>query len=82
MQMRDLYEVLRVKEQEYKRLAKEIEALRITASLLAEEKGEAATESAKAAAATVTTAQTGPRAVPANDSAGNRTWEDGATRWP
>ena len=47
MQMRDLYEVLRVKEQEYKRLAKEIEALRITASLLAEEKGEAAAESAK-----------------------------------
>jgi hypothetical protein len=81
MQMRDLYEVLRVKEQEYKRLAKEIEALRITASLLAEEKGEAAAESAKAAAATVT-APAGPRAVSATDSGSNRTWEDGATRWP
>src|SRR5436305_6535024 len=42
--MRDLYEVLRQKEQEYKRLAKEIEALRITASLLAEEKAEHVSE--------------------------------------
>jgi|GraSoiStandDraft_28_1057319.scaffolds.fasta_scaffold1960234_1 hypothetical protein len=81
MQMRDLYEVLRVKEQEYKRLAKEIEALRITASLLAEEKGEAAAETAKAAAATAT-ASTGPRPVPAAETGSNRTWEDGATRWP
>ena len=81
MQMRDLYEVLRAKEQEYKRLAKEIEALRITASLLAEEKGEAAAESAKAAAATAT-ASTGPRPVSAPVSGSNRTWEDGATRWP
>ena len=79
--MRDLYEVLRAKEQEYKRLAKEIEALRITASLLADEKAEAAAEPTKAAAASVT-APAGPRPVPANDAATSRAWDEGATRWP
>src|SRR5205085_3326765 len=47
--MKDLYEVLRQKENEFKRLGKEIEALRLTAAMLAEQKGEAvAVESAKA----------------------------------
>ncbi|HZU22135.1 MAG TPA: hypothetical protein VE998_04825 [Terriglobales bacterium] len=70
--MRDLYEVLRQKEQEYKRLAKEIEALRITASLLAEEKAEHANDGAKTAIAVAAAgSQTGPRAV-----------DDTVSRWP
>ncbi|MBV8206716.1 MAG: hypothetical protein JO041_07980 [Acidobacteria bacterium] len=36
--MKDLYEVLRLKEQEYKRISREIEALRIAASLLSEDR--------------------------------------------
>lgn len=70
--MRDLYDVLRQKEQEYKRLAKEIEALRITASLLAEEKAEHASDGAKTAVAmAAATGQNGPRAV-----------DDTVSRWP
>jgi hypothetical protein len=74
--MRDLYEVLRQKEQEYKRLSKEIEALRITASLLAEEKTDHASESngtksTVAIAAATPTSSGGPRAV-----------EDAVSRWP
>ena len=69
--MKDLYEVLRQKENEFKRLGKEIEALRLTAAMLAEQgKAEAAADkSAKPAAA----------AAAANGS-GN--WEEAPTRWP
>jgi hypothetical protein len=72
--MRDLYEVLRQKEQEYKRLAKEIEALRIAASLLAEEKAsDNVSDIGKptVAVAAVQAAQNGPRAV-----------DDSISRWP
>lgn len=72
--MRDLYEVLRQKEQEYKRLAKEIEALRIAASLLAEEKtSDNVSDIGKptVAVAAVQAAQNGPRAV-----------DDSISRWP
>lgn len=69
--MKDLYEVLRQKEQEYKRLAKEIEALRITASLLAEQKPENAADSAKTAIAVAAAGNAGPRMV-----------EEAAPRWP
>lgn len=70
--MRDLYDVLRSKEQEYKRLAKEIEALRITASLLAEEKGEHAGDGNKTTVAVAAAqGQNGPRAV-----------DDTVSRWP
>ena len=71
--MKDLYDVLRQKEQEYKRLAREIEALRITASLLAEEKEHSGSDSAKV-----------PVALAANASSGSgtRAAEDTASRWP
>jgi hypothetical protein len=72
--MKDLYEVLRLKENEFKRLGKEIEALRLTAAMLAEQqKGEqAATEAAKPGAK--------PAAGAAENGRGN--WEEAPTRWP
>lgn len=71
--MKDLYEVLRQKEQEYKRLAKEIEALRIAASLLAEEKTDHTGENNRVAVAVAATAAqaAGPRAV-----------DEAVSRWP
>ena len=74
--MKDLYEVLRQKENEFKRLGKEIEALRLTAAMLAEQgKGEAA--AAAAADATKPTAKAG---AAAENGRGN--WEEAPTRWP
>jgi len=87
--MKNVYEVLRQKEMELTRLEKEVEALRLVAPLLSEEK-ESATENIKPALAT---AVNGPQptariAVPATPSipapqpvraAG---WEDTAKRWP
>jgi len=80
--MKDLYEVLRQKENEFKRLGKEIEALRLTAAMLAEQKGEAvAVESAKAVGGGT---QAGPRPVAATGDANGRgnNWEEAPTRWP
>jgi hypothetical protein len=86
--MKNVYEVLRQKEMELTRLEKEVEALRVVAPLLSEEK-EAATEIAKPALATavggpqtaripVPTAPTVPPPQPVR-AAG---WEDTAKRWP
>ena len=69
--MKDLYEVLRQKEQEFKRLGKEIEALRVTAALLAESKPEAENKPA----ATSSTTATRPLAT-VEAGAGGNGWEE------
>ena len=87
--MKNVYEVLRQKEMELTRLEKEVEALRLVAPLLSEEK-ESLSEISKPA---LPTAVNGPQptsriAVPASPSipapqpvraAG---WDDTAKRWP
>jgi len=86
--MKNVYEVLRQKEMELTRLEKEVEALRLVAPLLSEEK-ETASEMAKPALATavggsqtaripVPTSPTIPTPQPVR-AAG---WEDTAKRWP
>ena len=85
--MKNVYEVLRQKELELTRLEKEVEALRVAAPLLSEEK-ESATETPKPTL-TATPPQQPMRipppvvgvsaAAPAARAAG---WEDAAKRWP
>lgn len=87
LDMKNVYEVLRQKEMELTRLEKEVEALRLVAPLLSEEK-----ENPSDAKSALPTAVNGPTparmAVPASPSipapqpvraAG---WEDTAKRWP
>jgi len=85
--MKNVYEVLRQKELELSRLEKEVEALRIAAPLLSEEKEQAA-DAAKPSLTAVTTQQQPVRipapiaaqaAAPQARAAG---WEDAAKRWP
>ena len=86
--MRNVYEVLRQKELELARLEKEVEALRVAAPLLSEEK-EASPESTnnKPTLATSTTPQQ-PIRIPqpavnvAPQPARAAGWEDTAKRWP
>lgn len=89
LHMKNVYEVLRQKEMELTRLEKEVEALRLVAPLLSEEK-EGATESIKPALAT---AVNGPQpaariavpaapAIPAPQPVRAAGWEDTAKRWP
>ena len=85
--MKNVYEVLRQKEQELTRLEKEVEALRIAAPLLSEEKEQIA-EAAKPALTPVSTQQQ-PIRIPApiaaqaaNAPARAAGWEDAAKRWP
>jgi len=84
--MKNVYEVLRQKELELARLEKEVEALRIAAPLLSEEK-EAPAEVAKptlAAAVPQQPIRIPPPAVNPAATAPARTsgWEDTAKRWP
>ena len=86
--MKNVYEVLRQKEMELTRLEKEVEALRLVAPLLSEEKENAA-EAAKSVLPTAVNGSQAPRiSVPASPSmpapqpvraAG---WDDTAKRWP
>jgi hypothetical protein len=87
--MKNVYEVLRQKEMELTRLEKEVEALRLVAPLLSEEKENIA-EVAKPALAT---AVNGPQptaripvpaasAMPAPQAVRAAGWEDSAKRWP
>jgi hypothetical protein len=84
--MKNIYEVLRQKELELTRLEKEVEALRIAAPLLSEEK-ELSAETAKPAL-TVAAPQQPIRipspAVTQAAAAPSRAvgWEDNAKRWP
>ncbi len=85
--MKNVYEVLRQKEMELTRLEKEVEALRLVAPLLSEEK-ESVSEKP-----TLATAVNGPQAtaripipsspaMPAPQPVRAAGWEDGAKRWP
>lgn len=86
--MKNVYEVLRQKELELARLEKEVEALRVAAPLLSDEK-EMATDTA-VAKPTLTASAPAPQQpiripqpavnqVPTARAAG---WEDSAKRWP
>lgn len=87
--MKNVYEVLRQKEMELTRLEKEVEALRVVAPLLSEEK-ESALDLGKPALAT---AVNGPQAtsripipstpsIPAPQPVRAAGWEDTSKRWP
>ena len=88
--MKNVYEVLRQKEMELTRLEKEVEALRLVAPLLSEEKEAVSDMMAKPALAT---AVNGPQAttripvpttpsIPAPQPVRAAGWEDTAKRWP
>jgi hypothetical protein len=84
--MKNVYEVLRQKELELTRLEKEVEALRIAAPLLSEEKEQLA-EAPKPSLAASAPPQ--PVRIPqavgaqaANPPARAAGWEDAAKRWP
>lgn len=87
--MKNVYEVLRQKEMELTRLEKEVEALRLVAPLLSEEKEGLAEISKPALATAVNGPQTARVSMPAATqgmptpqpvrAAG---WEDTAKRWP
>ena len=84
--MKNVYEVLRQKELELTRLEKEVEALRIAAPLLSEEK-ESLAEAPKPSL--TTTAPPQPVRIPqavaaqaANQPARAAGWEEAAKRWP
>ena len=89
MSMKNVYEVLRQKEMELTRLEKEVEALRLVAPLLSEEK-ENITDIGKPALAS---AVNGPQAtaripvptpspLPTPQPVRAAGWEDTAKRWP
>ena len=84
--MRNVYEVLRQKELELARLEKEVEALRVAAPLLSEDKEAEATNNKPTLAATPPTQQ--PIRIPqpavnvAPQPARAAGWEDTAKRWP
>ena len=85
--MKNVYEVLRQKEMELTRLEKEVEALRLVAPLLSEEK-----ESAAEVKPALATAVNGPQPtgrvtvpttpIPAPQPVRAAGWEDTAKRWP
>jgi hypothetical protein len=80
--MKNLYDVLRQKEQEIKQLQKEIEALRLAASLLSEEP-ETAPAAAVVRAAAAISPTSGPQPIRANaDSAPKAAAWDDDKRWP
>ena len=87
--MKNVYEVLRQKELELSRLEKEVEALRVAAPLLSDDKdaGSDAT-TAKPTLATATTTPQQPIRIPqpqvaaVQPTARAAGWEDSAKRWP
>jgi hypothetical protein len=86
--MKNVYEVLRQKEMELTRLEKEVEALRLVAPLLSEEK-ESSDISKPALAAAVGGPQATARipvpaapSIPAPQPVRAAGWEDTAKRWP
>jgi len=88
--MKNVYEVLRQKELELTRLEKEVEALRIAAPLLSEEKeGVEATGVNKSATVSGATVSQQPIRVPqpavattSRDASRPAGWEETAKRWP
>lgn len=86
--MKNVYEVLRQKEMELTRLEKEVEALRLVAPLLSEEK-ESGSEISKPTLAAAVNASPAPRiavpaaaAMPAPQPVRAAGWDDTAKRWP
>jgi hypothetical protein len=83
--MKNVYEVLRQKELELARLEKEVEALRVAAPLLSEDK-EVSAEAPKPTLTAAPPAQQPIRipqpAVQAAPQARAAGWEDTAKRWP
>jgi hypothetical protein len=88
--MKNVYEVLRQKEMELTRLEKEVEALRLVAPLLSEEK-ESIADTVKSALPTAVNA--GPQAaaripvpnapsIPAPQPVRAAGWDETAKRWP
>jgi hypothetical protein len=83
--MKNVYEVLRQKELELSRLEKEVEALRVAAPLLSEDK-EAGNDNKPTLATSTATQQ--PIRIPqpavsaAPQAARAAGWEDTAKRWP
>lgn len=86
--MKNVYEVLRQKELELSRLEKEVEALRVAAPLLSDDKEAGVETSAPKPGLTATTPAQQPIRIPT--PAVNATpptaraagWEDTAKRWP
>jgi hypothetical protein len=88
LEMKNVYEVLRQKEMELTRLEKEVEALRLVAPLLSEEK-ESISDISKPMAAAVNGPQPparvtipSPPSIPAPQPVRAAGWEDTAKRWP
>lgn len=84
--MKNVYEVLRQKELELARLEKEVEALRVAAPLLSDEK-ESGMEANKPTLASTSATQQPiripqPAANTAPQTARAAGWEDTAKRWP
>jgi len=85
--MKNVYEVLRQKEMELTRLEQEVEALRLVAPLLSEEK-ENLSDLPKPALATAvngpqpTARVATPTTLPAPQPVRAAGWEDTAKRWP
>lgn len=87
--MKNVYEVLRQKELELTRLEKEVEALRIAAPLLSEEKESLTDTGAMSKTVVATPIAQQPLRVPqpavasaARDNARPTGWEETAKRWP
>jgi hypothetical protein len=87
--MKNVYEVLRQKEMELTRLEKEVEALRLVAPLLSEEKEAVSDMNKPTLAAAVNGPQPAARmpvsssaAMPAPQPVRAAGWEDTGKRWP
>jgi len=91
--MKNVYEVLRQKEMELIRLEKEVEALRLVAPLLSEEKESlmselgkpslaAAVNGPQAPTARIPVATASSPAIPAPQPVRAAGWEDTGKRWP
>ena len=85
--MKNVYEVLRQKELELSRLEKEVEALRVAAPLLSDDKDISAdTPTAKPTLTTAASTQQQPIRIPQpavnQPTARAAGWEDTAKRWP
>jgi hypothetical protein len=88
--MKNVYEVLRQKELELARLEKEVEALRVAAPLLSDDKGELLSDSSNSKPSIASSSQQPIRIPQPAVSAAAVTpqparaagWEDTAKRWP
>ena len=86
--MKNVYEVLRQKELELARLEKEVEALRVAAPLLSEDKTEVLSEATNNKPTLASSVSQQPIRIPqpavntAPQPARAAGWEDTAKRWP